>query len=548
MSKSIKPTQILSQLTEQTTDLVNLYNQVLKETSSTNRIRFEPDSLSDLAAAETQAILEFIEQSNQAQASERGRQLYQIGLGDETILQLGQATRKFCLTQLPKDLQLSALDVIETYHNRVLQGFIQARETNLLNKQEKPQPDSTKEALPYSLQMDVAAEITKATTSILDATELLNTSVTLIQEKFDFDYVCLFLVDEDGKWAVLKASSGKAGQGMAQKDYKLEIEDQSLIGWGIINGQARIRDIKADTPHDDSLLLPETRSEIALPLITRDAVIGAMNIQSKQTTAFLEQDLDILQTIADQLAIAIENARLFEHVGQSQKVAEDLLHETIALQQLSQALSGTFRLDEILDIFFQTCTKMLGFDFVIFSLVEPSQQRIKAISGVGVPDTYIKQANYALDSPNILADIVRTSHTEVIIGWDDRLDKASFEAENQAEWGLRVFTPLRLRQENIGVVETGYNRNIEDTIEDGQIRLLRSFIDQTALALDNIKRYEASQRAIRREALIKEFTTKVRASTNLDTILQTAVKEIGDAMHRKRTYVHLISPTNGHDA
>jgi GAF domain-containing protein len=406
---------------------------------------------------------------------------------------------------------------------------------------------STKKSLPYSLQMDVAAEITKATTSILDATELLNTSVTLIQEKFDFYYVSLFLVDEDGKWVVLKASSGKSGYGTVPRGHKLEIGDQSLIGWGIINGKTRIRDIEADTPREDNLLLPETRSEIVLPLITRDTVIGAMNIQSKQTAAFSEQDSGILQTIADQLAIAIENARLFEHVGQSQKVAEDLLHETIALQQLSQALSGTFKLDEILDIFFQTCTKMLGFDFVIFSLVEPSRQRIKAISGVGVTDAYIKQADYALDSTNILADIVRTGHTEVITGWDDRLDKASYEAENQAEWGLRVFTPLRLRQENIGVVETGYNKNIEDTIEDGQIRLLRSFIDQTALALDNIKRYEASQRAIRREALIKEFTTKVRASTNLDTILQTAVKEIGDAMHNKRTYVHLISPKNGHD-
>ena len=70
-----------------------------------------------------------------------------------------------------------------------------------------------------------------------------------------------------------------------------------------------------------------------------------------------------------------------------------------------------------------------------------------------------------------------------------------------------------------------------------------AFIDQTALALDNAQRYEASQRAIRREALLKEFATKVRASTNLDTILQTAVKEIGEAMGSKRTYIHLVSPS-----
>ena len=82
-------------------------------------------------------------------------------------------------------------------------------------------------------------------------------------------------------------------------------------------------------------------------------------------------------------------------------------------------------------------------------------------------------------------------------------------------------------------------------MEESQIRLLRAFIDQTTLALDNAQRYEASQKAARREALIKEITTKVRASTDLDTILKTTVKEVGDALGGKRAYVYLVSPTNG---
>lgn len=415
-------------------------------------------------------------------------------------------------------------------------------------EQENIRAASQKTTQHNTLHMEVAADIARATASILDLDELLNTSVKLIQEQFEFYYVGLFLVDDRGTCAVLQASNGEAGPEMVSHGYRLEVGGQSLIGWCISKGQAgTILDTETATADFDKPLLPETRSELALPLIARDKVIGAITIQSKQVTTFSQQDLSVLQTMTNQLAIAIENARLFENLARSQRAAEALVQETIALQQLSQALSGTLKFDEILDIFFQTCTKVLGFDFVIFSLVNERQQQIKAIAGVGVTDTYLKQANCPLDSKNIMADIIRTGQTEGITGWDDRLDKETFEAEGMADWGLRIFTPITLRQENIGLVEVGFNRNVKATVEDSQIRLLRAFINQTALALDNAQRYEASQRVAQREALIKEITTKVRASTNLDTILPTTVKEIGEAIGGKRTYVHLISPTNGHD-
>jgi GAF domain-containing protein len=387
-------------------------------------------------------------------------------------------------------------------------------------------------------QLEIAAGISKAAISILDTDELLNSAVELIQEKFSLDYVGIFLVSENRQEIVLQASSGK----IKQNKNKFDLNDQSLIGWCILNGQPRLADDEADT------LLPETRSEMDLPLVGREVTIGALSIQSRKPGAFSENDLDILQTIAGQLAIAIENARLLIQATDSQRVAEDLVHETLALQQLSQALSSTLDVNQIVEIFFQTCTKMLGFDFVVFSLVDPRQQRIKAIAGAGITNEHIKRANHPLDSGDIMADIIRTGHTEAISGWDDRFDKDTYDAEEMAEWGQRVFTPIRLREENIGIVEVGFNKNVQTKIEETQIRLLRAFIDQTALALDNARRHEASQRALRREELIREFTTKVRSSNNIDIILQYAVKEIGDALPGKRTYVHLASPTNGHDS
>jgi len=395
------------------------------------------------------------------------------------------------------------------------------------------------EANERQIQLDnAAAEISKATTSILETAELLNTAARLIQEKFDLYYAGIFLLNKEKTSAVLQAGSGNAKP--QKKQY--EVDDRSPIGRSISTGKPHPANSNADK------LLPSAGFEIALPLTGRKAIIGALSIHSQGSETFSKQDQGIWQTVADQLAIAIENTHLFAGAAASQQVAEDLLHETIALQQLSQALSGTLSVEQIVEIFFQTCTKMLGFDYVIFSLVDEYQQRVKAIAGAGVTQEHIKRADHPLDSNDIMADIIRTGHTEIIDGWDDRFDKTIYDTEQLSEWGSRIFTPIRLRQKNIGLIEIGFNKNTQEEIHDSQIRLLRAFIDQTALAIDNARRHEASQRAIRREALIKEITTKVRASNNVDTILQTAVKEIGNALHGKRTYAHLVTPTNGHDS
>jgi GAF domain-containing protein len=390
-------------------------------------------------------------------------------------------------------------------------------------------------------RLQTAAEVSRAASSILDVGELINTSVNYIHDQFTFYYVGLFLIDEAGQWAVLRAGTGEAGRIQLERNHQLEIGGESMIGWSVANRQARIAlDVGEEAVHFKNPILPDTHSEMALPLISRDEVIGAITVQSIERGAFSDEDITLLQTMADQLANAIVNARLFENADQAQKEAEARLQETVALQQLSQNLAGTLEANDILDAFFDACTKEIGFEYVQFSLVDKYQNRVKAIAGVGVSETNIQRANHSLNSKDIMIDIVKTGQTEIITGWDDRFDKENFEAEGHADW-VRIFTPITLRQENIGLVEAGFNKNVQATIQDAQLRLLRAFINQTALALDNAQRYEASQRAARREALIKEIATKVRASTDLDTILQTTVKEVGQAITSKRAYIHLVS-------
>jgi GAF domain-containing protein len=394
--------------------------------------------------------------------------------------------------------------------------------------------------------LETSAEISRTASSILDVDQLINESVNLIRDKFDFYYVGLFLVDPAKKWAVLRAGTGPAGQVQLDKGHRLEIGGDSMIGWSIANHTARIAlDVGEDAVHFENPDLPDTRSEMALPLISRDEVIGAVTVQSTKPGAFSPEDITLLQTMADQLANAIQNARLFEEASQAREEAEERLQETIALQQLSQALSGTLQVQEILDIFFRACTRVIGFEYVIFSQVDKAQARIKAIAGVGVSEDNIKRANHSLSSHDIMADLIRTGQTELITGWDERFDRQNFEAEGHKDW-VRLFIPVTLRRENVGVVEAGF-KSRHKQISDDQISLLRAFIDQTVLALDNAQRYEASQRTARREALIKEITTRVRASTDMDTILQTTAKELGEAINGKRAYVQLLAPIQSNE-
>ena len=163
-----------------------------------------------------------------------------------------------------------------------------------------------------TIQLQTAAEVSRAVSSILDINRLLPTVVDLICNHFDYYYVGIFLVDDSKNWAILKAATGEMGRQMIRNGHRLSIGDSSMIGWCISHRQARIAlDVGVDAVQFRNPFLPLTRSEMALPLTTHSEVIGAMTIQSKLAGAFSNVDITALQTMADQVANAIQNAGLF---------------------------------------------------------------------------------------------------------------------------------------------------------------------------------------------------------------------------------------------
>ena len=160
--------------------------------------------------------------------------------------------------------------------------------------------------------LTASTEVGRAAASILDPDQLIEQVVELIRERFGLYYVGLFLMDESGQWAILRAGTGEAGKAMLTRGHKLHVGGGSMIGWSVTNAQARIAQVAGEdavrlaTPE-----LPNTRSEAALPLRSRGRVIGALTVQGDQPNMFDEAAIAVLQIMADQVAVALDNARLY---------------------------------------------------------------------------------------------------------------------------------------------------------------------------------------------------------------------------------------------
>ncbi|MBK9210826.1 MAG: GAF domain-containing protein [Anaerolineales bacterium] len=197
----------------------------------------------------------------------------------------------------------------------------------------------------HATLLKASARAAKNITTILDPYELLQRTVDIICDEFGFYYAGVFFLDDAKQYAVLKAGRGEAGREMINAGHKLAVGGNSMIGASIANRQGRIAlDVGAEAVFFENPHLPKTRSEMALPLIVGEDIIGAVTVQSTEEAAFHDEDIAALQTMADQLAIAIQNSNLHrqaERRSRLLKAANRVGKEVTSILDIEQLLSQT---------------------------------------------------------------------------------------------------------------------------------------------------------------------------------------------------------------
>lgn len=387
-------------------------------------------------------------------------------------------------------------------------------------------------------QLQAAAEVSRVVSSILDPDQMAQRVVELSRERFELYYAGLFLVDRTGawtdepaKWAVLRAGTGDAGQQMLKEEHKLEIGGTSMIGWCIAHRQARIAlDVGQEAVRFENPKLPYTRSELALPLISRGDIIGALSIQSSQEAAFSQEDIIVFQTMADQLANALLNAQLYTQA--QQEIAERLQVEA-QLRRRQEELKWLNSTNRAL-------ASLLDLDQVI----ETTLERIQGLLEVESSSVWLWDAENDLlvcrQATGSQSDLVRGWELpleEGIVGWVLQHGQSLIIADAQADErhckdvdlfsGLKarsiISVPLQAKSKDIGVLQV--ISTVKNKFNATHLSLMESLAVTAAIAIDNAHLYEQTrQDAITKETLLNEANHRVK--NNLTAIMGILALEL----------------------
>ncbi|HEC34018.1 MAG TPA: GAF domain-containing protein, partial [Chloroflexi bacterium] len=369
-------------------------------------------------------------------------------------------------------------------------------------------------------QLAAAAEVARDATAILDVDQLLDETVHLISEQFGFYHAGVFLVDERNEYAVLRATSSEGGRRMLERGHKLKVGEVGIVGYVAGAGESRIAlDVGEDAVHFVNPDLPETRSEMALPLTSRGRVIGVLDVQSAEPAAFSEEDVAVLQTMADQLATAIENARLFAETEQA-------LVETRELFEASRAIGAASSPAEVGQVLVDYVSRTdLDAGRVLLYRFEAGKPAYIVMAEAWAADG---ETHYGrgIQFPLTEFALSRLMHpTEVVtvedVHADPRLDEAALLAVEVARLRSFALIPMTVGRRQIGGLLVG--RRIPATYPEKLIRNLWTLCGQAAIAIENLRLLEETRRRAQQLEAINEVGQAITSVLELDAVLRQIV-------------------------
>ena len=347
--------------------------------------------------------------------------------------------------------------------------------------------ERTQELRTRAEQFEAIAELSRISVGIRDLQTLLDTAVNLIAERLDFYHVGLFFLDPDAEWVTLQAASSEGGQRMLARAHRLRVGQQGIVGYVAETGLPRFAfDVGQDRTWFSTPELPNTRSEMALPLISSDRMIGVLDIQTERPAAFDEGDVARLRVLAGTIAVSIDNVRLLEEM-QDTLARLERYQEEDAVRAWRQALSRR--------------GMAMEYSYVSGRLREGTD-------------------GSSLDGENRGQDRVVQEETE--------------------DGKHRLIAPVTVSGQHLGALT--FER--AGAWSDDSIRLVESVVGQLDLALNNARLLEQTRLQATQEAARGEIVGRMRALTSTDAILRSAAEELGRALRVDRSRIQLVTFTD----
>jgi GAF domain-containing protein/HAMP domain-containing protein len=338
-----------------------------------------------------------------------------------------------------------------------------------------------------SNQLRAAALVSKEASGIRDIHQMMNQTVQLISSHFGFYHAGIFIIDDVREYAVLQAANSDGGQRMLARGHKLRVGQVGIVGFVADVGVPRVAlDVGEDAVFFNNPDLPMTRSEMALPLKARGQVMGVLDVQSIEQSAFTDDDVETLQVLADQVALALDNARLL-------KDSRDALEELRNLYGQRTRQAWKERLER--------------------GVISYRYSRTGWVSSINL------SASENLTGMESLVDI-----TEPAI----RINQDQHEMLVPITLRGQVLGSLILRREK---EQNPWSRN--------ELQMATELIAQVIPALENARLLEENQSRAQMESLVGQVSSRIQSSLDLDTVLKTAVQEIGLVINASRVQIRL---------
>jgi GAF domain-containing protein/HAMP domain-containing protein len=340
--------------------------------------------------------------------------------------------------------------------------------------------------------IDTTQEISRYAATQRDLQSLLDRVCVLLTERFENIYHAqVFLLDDERRNAILQASTGDAGAELLRRGHRLAVGGISLVGQAVEQKRMTLaRDTESASIFHPNPLLPDTRAELALPLLFRDTVIGVLDVQSRLVDAFPDEQISVLQTVANQIAVGIQSAQLYE---QSVRRLETI--EEANRQVTLRAWQDYMRAQRV--------------------------RELRASAGQ-LPEgekSDLRQAVFTTGRPVIGALTERQT--------------------------LPVAIPIASGGQPIGIMEWEVPAH---DFDENTLELAQELAKRLANSLENARLFHESRRAAERERMVNTIAARLTAQTNVEEILQTAVREVGQALRTPQVSIRLHgadAPENG---